>query len=365
MAVRRRLGYLPQDLGLYPDLTPREFLDYVGLLKGLDDTRARRRQVDELLELVGADRTWPIAGSRASPAGCGGGSASHRRCSATQHWWWWTSRPPGLDPEERVRFRSLLAGLAGDRTVLLSTHIVEDVAQTCQQAAVMAAGRVVYTGTVADLVAAGEGATWEVLAPAGSRRRPGWWSRRSAAVTAPATGSSPGPAGPGRHRRHPHTGGRLRRADASDRPLAGLGLSAGGRRQNRPGKTGSRGTPAARQPAARTAQSTKASSAVRRSSASVCPRRLRHTPAVRSSMWTSPVERRGGVGDSNGRAYAGAAAGVATPCRTRCSRSASRRCRWAASAVPGEPVGLSVEPGADRPVRVDGGVLGGETRRQR
>src|SRR5688572_4022576 len=53
LAVKRRLGYLPQDLGLYPDLTPREFLDYIGILKGLDDRVARGRQIAELLDMVG------------------------------------------------------------------------------------------------------------------------------------------------------------------------------------------------------------------------------------------------------------------------------------------------------------------------
>jgi ABC-type multidrug transport system ATPase subunit len=166
-AVQRRLGYLPQDLGLYPDLTPREFLDYVGLLKGLDDTRARRRQVDELLGLVALSE---VAGRRMK--GFSGGM--RRRVGIAQAL---LGDPAlivvdeptaGLDPEERVRFRTLLAGLAGHRTVLLSTHIVEDVAQTCQHAAVMAAGRVVYTGTVPDLVRVGEGATWEVVTTTGS-----------------------------------------------------------------------------------------------------------------------------------------------------------------------------------------------------
>ena len=160
--MQRRLGYLPQDLGLYPDLSPREFLDYVGLLKGLDDTRARRRQVDELLDLVALSE---VAGRKMK--GFSGGM--RRRVGIAQAL---LGDPAlivvdeptaGLDPEERVRFRTLLASVAGQRTVLLSTHIVEDVAQTCQHAAVMAAGRVVYTGSVPDLVSFGEGATWEVV----------------------------------------------------------------------------------------------------------------------------------------------------------------------------------------------------------
>ncbi|MGW0434854.1 ABC transporter ATP-binding protein [Micromonospora sp. NPDC003197] len=161
LAVQRRLGYLPQDFGLYPDLSPREFLDYVALLKGLDDPAARRRQVGELLEMVGLAE---VAGRRMR--GFSGGM--RRRVGIAQAL---LGDPAllvvdeptaGLDPEERVRFRTLLSGLAGQRTVLLSTHIVEDVAQTCPDAAVLAAGQVIYTGSVADLARTGEGATWEL-----------------------------------------------------------------------------------------------------------------------------------------------------------------------------------------------------------
>jgi ABC-type multidrug transport system ATPase subunit len=162
LAVQRRLGYLPQDLGLYPDLTTQEFLDYIGLLKGLDDDAARRRQIGELLDMVGlAD----VAGRRLK--GFSGGM--RRRVGIAQAL---LGDPAlvvvdeptaGLDPEERIRFRTLLARIAGHRTVLLSTHIVEDVAQTCQEAAVMAAGRVVFTGPVTGIVDRAQGATWEVV----------------------------------------------------------------------------------------------------------------------------------------------------------------------------------------------------------
>ncbi|MGW5262316.1 ATP-binding cassette domain-containing protein [Microbispora sp. NPDC004025] len=162
LAVQRRLGYLPQDLGLYPDLTTQEFLDYIGLLKGLDDDTARRRQIGELLDMVGlAD----VAGRRLK--GFSGGM--RRRVGIAQAL---LGDPAlvvvdeptaGLDPEERIRFRTLLAQIAGHRTVLLSTHIVEDVAQTCQEAAVMAAGRVVFTGPVTGIVDRAQGATWEVV----------------------------------------------------------------------------------------------------------------------------------------------------------------------------------------------------------
>jgi ABC-type multidrug transport system ATPase subunit len=160
--VQQRLGYLPQDLGLYPDLTPAEFLDYVGLLKGLDDRAARRRQVDELLDLVGMAG---VAGRKLK--GFSGGM--RRRVGIAQAL---LGDPAllivdeptvGLDPEERIRFRTLLSSLAGRRTVLLSTHIVEDVAQTCRQTAVLAAGRVLFAGAVTDLTARAEGVTWEIV----------------------------------------------------------------------------------------------------------------------------------------------------------------------------------------------------------
>jgi ABC-type multidrug transport system ATPase subunit len=162
LAVQQRLGYLPQDLGLYPDLTPAEFLDYIGLLKGLDDRAARRRQVDELLDLVGLTG---VAGRKLK--GFSGGM--RRRVGIAQAL---LGDPAllivdeptvGLDPEERIRFRTLLSSLAGGRTVLLSTHIVEDVAQTCRQTAVLAAGRVLFAGAVTDLTARAEGVTWEIV----------------------------------------------------------------------------------------------------------------------------------------------------------------------------------------------------------
>ncbi|MET7401138.1 ABC transporter ATP-binding protein [Dactylosporangium sp. NPDC005572] len=170
-AVQRTLGYLPQDVGVYPDLTAREFLDYVALLKGLDDGPSRRRRVGELLEVVGLTSE---AGRRLK--GYSGGM--RRRVGIAQAL---LADPrllivdeptAGLDPEERIRFRTLLAQLAGDRTVLLSTHIVDDVAQTCRELAVLSAGRQVFRGTVAELTREADGHVWSVVtqgpAPAGT-----------------------------------------------------------------------------------------------------------------------------------------------------------------------------------------------------
>ncbi len=75
----------------------------------------------------------------------------------------------GLDPEERIRFRNLLSELGGDRIVLLSTHIVEDIAQTCQNLAVMKAGRVIFQGTVTEMLQETRGKVWTLAVPGGAK----------------------------------------------------------------------------------------------------------------------------------------------------------------------------------------------------
>ena len=160
-AIKRMLGYLPQDLGVYPDLTAREFLDYVSILKGLDDRRARQRRVDEMLEIVSLTQV----ANRKLKAFSGG---MKRRIGIAQA----LLNDPrllivdeptaGLDPEERIRFRNLLSELGGDRSVLLSTHIVEDVAQTCRNLAIMQNGHIIFEGTTLDLVGEARGKVWVV-----------------------------------------------------------------------------------------------------------------------------------------------------------------------------------------------------------
>jgi ABC-type multidrug transport system ATPase subunit len=159
LAIKRGLGYLPQDLGLYPDLSAPEFLDYVALLKGMSDRRHRSRRIGELLELVNLE-----SAGRRKLGGFSGGMK--RRVGIAQAL---LADPEllivdeptaGLDPEERLRFRNLLVQLGGQRTVLLSTHIVDDIAQTCRRLAVLAAGRILFHGSTADLVGAASGSVW-------------------------------------------------------------------------------------------------------------------------------------------------------------------------------------------------------------
>jgi ABC-2 type transport system ATP-binding protein len=161
VAVKRMLGYLPQELGLYPDLSAREFLDYIGILKGMEERAARQRRVDELLETVAlanvANRKLKtFSGGMKRRVGIAQALLNDPQLLIVDE------PTAGLDPEERIRFRNLLADLAGNRTVLLSTHIVEDVAQTCRVLAVLAGGQVRFHGSVAELVQAARGKVWIV-----------------------------------------------------------------------------------------------------------------------------------------------------------------------------------------------------------
>jgi ABC-2 type transport system ATP-binding protein len=161
-AVQRSLGYLPQDLGVYPDLTARQFLDYVALLKGMDDRAARRRRVGELLEVVAlsgdADRRLRgFSGGMRQRVGIAQALLADPQLVIVDE------PTAGLDPEERIRFRTLLSQFAGRRTVLLSTHIVDDIAQTCREVAVLAKGQLVFRGTVDELTDRARGRVWSVV----------------------------------------------------------------------------------------------------------------------------------------------------------------------------------------------------------
>ncbi|MGZ3667851.1 MAG: ATP-binding cassette domain-containing protein, partial [Ktedonobacterales bacterium] len=171
-AVKRMLGYLPQELGLYPDLSAREFLDYIALLKGLDERHARARRVAELLETVSlADvanrKLKTFSGGMKRRVGIAQALLNDPQLLIVDE------PTAGLDPEERIRFRNLLAELGGNRIVILSTHIVEDVAQTCQELAVMRAGQIIFRGGIAELVEAAEGKVWTVTTPVGSAKPAG------------------------------------------------------------------------------------------------------------------------------------------------------------------------------------------------
>jgi ABC-2 type transport system ATP-binding protein len=162
--LRRSLGYLPQDFGVYPHLSAREFLSYLAAVKGLP-AKAARARIGELLELFG------LAGAARRPLGKYSGGMLRRvgiaqALLADPRVLIVDEPTAGLDPEERVLFRNLLSDLAADRVVLLSTHIVSDVESVASDIAVMAGGRLRQRGRPHDLLRQAEGLVWELTGPA-------------------------------------------------------------------------------------------------------------------------------------------------------------------------------------------------------
>jgi ABC-type multidrug transport system ATPase subunit len=150
LAVRRALGYLPQDFGVYERLTAREFLAYLGRLKGIAgrDLRGRVDGVLELVNLHGAAgrRLGSFSGGMRQRVGIAQALLGDPRLLIVDE------PTVGLDPEERVRFRNLLSEIAHGRQVILSTHIVSDVEAVASQIAVLRHGRLVALATPEELL---------------------------------------------------------------------------------------------------------------------------------------------------------------------------------------------------------------------
>ncbi|MFJ3624107.1 ABC transporter ATP-binding protein [Streptomyces iakyrus] len=157
--VRRRLGYLPQTPGFHPDFTAFEFVDYVAILKEITDRGARHREVRRVLDEVGltdvrGKRIRKLSGGMRQRVALAAALAGDPGFLVLDE------PTVGLDPEQRMRFRELIAGAGEGRTVLLSTHQTEDVAMLCHRVIVMAGGRVRFEGTPAELTARAAGRVW-------------------------------------------------------------------------------------------------------------------------------------------------------------------------------------------------------------
>jgi ABC-2 type transport system ATP-binding protein len=164
--LRRSLGYLPQDFGVYPHLSAREFLSYLAAVKGMP-ARVARTRIGELLEL------FDLAGAGRRPLGNYSGGMLRRvgiaqALLADPRVLIVDEPTAGLDPEERMLFRNLLSDLAGDRVVLLSTHIVSDVESVASDIAIMAGGRLQIRGSPQDLLRQALGRVWEMTVPPGA-----------------------------------------------------------------------------------------------------------------------------------------------------------------------------------------------------
>jgi ABC-2 type transport system ATP-binding protein len=162
-SLRNVLGYLPQDFGVYPNLSAIEFLEYLAAVKGIPAAAARKR-IGELLELVN------LADAAKRPLGGYSGGMRQRAGIAqallNDPQLLIVDEPTaGLDPEERVRFRNLLSELSGERIVILSTHIVSDVEAVATSIAILAHGQLLAHDAPEGLLASVAGKVWEVVVP--------------------------------------------------------------------------------------------------------------------------------------------------------------------------------------------------------
>lgn len=157
--LRRTLGYLPQEFGVYPRVSAYAMLEQLAVLKGITKSSERRQVVESLLEQT---NLWAVRNK--SIAGFSGGMRQRfgiaQALIGSPELIIVDEPTAGLDPEERNRFLNLLAGIGDNVVVILSTHIVDDVADLCPRMAVLANGRVQLEGKPADLIAATRGRIW-------------------------------------------------------------------------------------------------------------------------------------------------------------------------------------------------------------
>lgn len=156
--IQRKIGYLPQEIDLYPNLTVQECLEYMGDLSGISKELCRKR-IEYYLEKTGLSEHHKKKVKHLS-------GGMKRRVGLVQAL---LNEPEfliidepttGLDPEERIRIRNLLVDFSENRTILFSTHVVEDLVATCNQLAVMKKGRFLYAGSIQDLLEQAQGHVW-------------------------------------------------------------------------------------------------------------------------------------------------------------------------------------------------------------
>jgi ABC-2 type transport system ATP-binding protein len=163
--TRKKLGYLPQDFGLYPTLTARQMLDYLAKLKGVSNKRERHALIEALLERVNLslEPTQPLgefSGGMRQRLGIAQALIGDPQLIIVDE------PTAGLDPQERVRFHNLISETAGESTVvILSTHIVSDVSNLCSRMAIIQQGKIVSESTPQQAVDKLKDAVWEATVP--------------------------------------------------------------------------------------------------------------------------------------------------------------------------------------------------------
>jgi len=157
--IRRRLGYLPQELGYHRHFTVAGFLDYVAILKEITGRRERAAEVAQVLAATGLERyarrrIRTLSGGMRQRVGIAQALLGQPGLLVLDE------PTAGLDPEQRLRFRELLSDLPGDPVIVLSTHQADDIAAICAHVVVLLEGQVRFAGTPAELAATAAGQVW-------------------------------------------------------------------------------------------------------------------------------------------------------------------------------------------------------------
>ena len=157
--IRRRLGYLPQELRYHRHFTVARFLDYIAILKEITDRRRRAEEVARVLAATGLEgqarkRIRALSGGMRQRLGIAQALLGHPDLLILDE------PTAGLDPEQRLRFRELLSDLPGDPLIVLSTHQADDIAAISPRVVVLLEGRVCFIGTPAELAATADGRVW-------------------------------------------------------------------------------------------------------------------------------------------------------------------------------------------------------------
>ncbi len=158
-AIRELIGYLPQEFSFYPGMTVVEALDYLAILSGLNAAARRKKKINELLEAVNLEnhrktKVKALSGGMKRRLGIAQAMIHEPKLLIVDE------PTAGLDPEERIRFRQLLAGFSANRIVLLSTHVAEDIESSCREVTVLTKGSVPFQGSVAQLAEQARGKVW-------------------------------------------------------------------------------------------------------------------------------------------------------------------------------------------------------------
>lgn len=157
--IKKQLGFLPQDFGVYPKVSAYDLLNHLAVLKGVTDSKERKEQVLLLLDKVNLSthrkkEVHTFSGGMRQRFGVAQALLGNPKIIIVDE------PTAGLDPEERNRFNSLLSEIGEDRIVILSTHLVEDVRNLCSKMAIMNEGKVLLQGNPKDLIQTLEGKIW-------------------------------------------------------------------------------------------------------------------------------------------------------------------------------------------------------------